>query len=193
MNDGISDAILRLRADACGLEFTGFITNARVPSPPVLEGEIWHHVQAKASGRFADGHRIETSWIANIHACGASMWVETENGSRYGILSFAPQGWIYFSNLRRTCDQIDPVPNGVPLFDLLPARHGSQSVAPGALGKIIERRLKRNSTESGREVRRAKPLRPERNPDYLKLLTEHARESIEALKSNGVNIIKHDN
>lgn len=193
MSDGISEAILRFRTDAGGLVFTGFITNVRVPSPPGLEGEVWRHIHAEPSGTFADGHRIQTSPIVYIHTCGDSIWVETNNGNRYGLLSFLPQGWKYFSALHRANYQIDPVADEAPVFDLHALKHGSKLVSTGPLGKIIERRLTRESAKFERKLGGAKPLRPYSTIDYLERVKQDAHESIEALKSQGVNIIKHDN
>ena len=73
MTDYVRDAIVKLKGDAVGVEFTGFVSNARLPSPPALEGEIWHHIHADTSGRYADGHRIKTSPIVEIHAVGNSL------------------------------------------------------------------------------------------------------------------------
>jgi hypothetical protein len=194
MNDRISDVIARLKVDSDGLAFTGFIANAHVTHPPVLEEEIWHHVHAETSGKFADGHRIQTSWIIDIHVRGESIWVDTENGSRYGIASFAPLGWRYFSVLYRAYERLDPLPVGTPIFDLQPSLcRSEQAAATGGLKRIIERRLKRRLKESESNVGNLKPLRPiPKNSAYIKQMTEHARESIDTLKRNGVNIIKHD-
>lgn len=188
MNNPIGEAITRLVADAEGLKFTGFITNARQPNPPILEGEVWQHIRAEASGEFADGHRIQTSRIAHIQANGSSLWVETESGSRYGILSFAPLGWLYFSNLHRAFSQLDPVPEGTPIFDVNPSRRCLPPLVTGALRKKVEQRLARERMATQRHIDTAKPFRPESDPDYLKERMASNRESIAALRRNGVNI-----
>ncbi|MBV6822811.1 hypothetical protein [Pseudomonas sp. PD9R] len=192
MNDGICKAIAKLRADAAGVEFTGFITNAHATHPPVLEGEIWHHLRAESSGRFADGHRIQTSSIIEIHVRGESIWVDTENGGRYGIASFAPLGWVYFSDLCRAYERLDPVPVEAPIFDLHHSCHSQIPVGSEVLGKVNERRLKQQRKEPESRVTNPKPSRPTTSPNFLKQMTEHARDSIETLKRNGVNVIKHD-
>lgn len=192
MDERIDEVIAKLNVDANGLAFTGYITNAHVIRKSVLEGDIWCHVHAKSSERFADGHRIQISWIVDIHASGESIWINTENGSRYGILSFAPLGWVYFSNLHRAYDQLDPVPIGAPSFDFHPLRHSQQPRGSGALGKVFERRSKREHLESKSKVGSPCRLRPETHLNYMKQMTEHAQESIKILKRNGVNIIKHD-
>ncbi|WP_160108097.1 hypothetical protein [Pseudomonas izuensis] len=73
MNDRICDVIARLKVDSDGLAFTGFIANAHVTHPSVLEGEIWHHVHAETAGKFVDGHRIQTPGIIEIHVRGKSI------------------------------------------------------------------------------------------------------------------------
>jgi hypothetical protein len=188
MNNEIGEAIARLVADAEGLKFTGFITNARQPNPPVLEGEVWQHIRAEASGKFADGHRIQTSCIVEIRAHGDSLWVETENGSRYGILSFAPLGWLYFSNLHRAFSQLDPAPEGTPIFDVNPSRRALPPLAIGAFREKIEQRLVRERMAPQQKVGTAKPFRPASNPDYLGERMESTHDSIAALRRNGVNI-----
>lgn len=191
MNDGIGEAIAKLRVDAGGVEFTGFITNAHISHPSVLGGEIWHHVRAESSGRFADGHRIQTSSIIEIHLRDESIWVDTENGSRYGIASFAPLGWTYLSDLYRAYVRLDPVPDEAPNFDWRHSCHSQRQVGSDALGRVIGRRLKREHEEPESRLKSPMPSRPIANSN-LKQVAEHARDSIETLKRNGVNIIKHD-
>lgn len=191
MNGEIGEAIAKLVVDSDGLEFTGFITNARLPNPPFLEGEVWHHIRAEASGRFTDGHRIRTSQIVEIRAYGDTLWIGTENGSRYGILSFTPLGWLYFSNLHRAFSQLDPVPAGTPIFDLNPSLRALQPIESGGLRYMAEKRRKRESTVARPKVDPAKPFRPESEKDYLKEMTESMQKSITLMMRNGTNIIKH--
>lgn len=95
----IERIISTLRADSGNLDFTGFVTNAYVVDG-ALRGEVWKHIRADIFGRFADGHRIETSQIIDVEARENSVWFETESGSRYGILSFTPFGMINLTKLR---------------------------------------------------------------------------------------------
>ncbi|WP_219094619.1 hypothetical protein [Pseudomonas sp. UMAB-40] len=192
MDERIAEVIAKLKADSNGLAFTGFISNAYVTHPSVLDGEIWCHAHAESSAKFSDGQRIQTSWIIEINACGESIWVETQNGSRYGIVSFAPLGWVYFSNLRRAHDRLVSAPIGPPVFDLPAQHHRQGQPISTALGKLAERRIERQGLESESKARGLKPARPKTSPDYMIRVAENARESIEALKRNGVNVIKHD-
>ena len=120
------------------------------------------------------------------------MWVDTENGSRYGIVSFAPLGWVYFSNLCREYDQLSSVVIGRPVLDL-PAQHYRQERRIStALGRLVENRIEHRWVEPESSARGLKPVRPKTSPDYMKRVKDEARESIEVLKRNGVNMIKHD-
>lgn len=92
MNDRIETEILKLKAGAPGVVFTGFVTNASVEPPAMLTGEVWCHVCADGFGTFADGHRIQTSDIVEIHGRGDSLWVTTQSGSDYGIV--VRRAWI---------------------------------------------------------------------------------------------------
>jgi len=192
MNDYVRDAIVKLKGDAVGVEFTGFVSNARLPSPPALEGEIWHHIHADTSGRYADGHRIKTSPIVEIHAVGNSLWVETEAHSRYGILSFAPLGWIYFSRMYRTTDRLDPMPDGIPIFDMSHLVADSRMLVPGISKRFLERRVKPECTISKFKSRVKQHLRPALDQDYLTRMNDHAEECREVLKRGGVRLINHE-
>lgn len=127
-------AILTLKADAHDVVFTGFISNAKVEHPAMLTGEVWAHVCADGFGTFADGHRIETSDIVQIHFRGDSIWVTTQSGSDCGILSFAPlAGRILLISIDRTYCLIP-----IPLATRLSTYHrclrkcsASQSERPG--------------------------------------------------------------
>lgn len=192
MNGFISGAIAKLKADAPDLDFTGFISNARTPSPPSIEGEIWQHHRAESSGKFSDSHRIQTSRIVDIHTRGESLWVETETGSVYGILSFTPLGWLYFSNLHRAFDQLAPTPDGTPIFDLRHMRERPKPLPSGGLKKMMERRMKREHLQSFSKIGMGQARGPELDPEFLKKRIDDTQASVAMLRRNGVKIIKHE-
>lgn len=192
MDGFIRAAIAKLKADAPESEFTGFISNTRTPCPPSIEGEIWQHRYAEFSGKFSDGHRIQTSRIIDIHTHGDSLWVETENGSLYGILSFTPLGWLYFSNLHRAFDQLAPTPDGTPIFDLRHKRESLRPLPSGGLKKMSANRVERERLQSGSKIGTGQALGPELDPDFLKKRIEETQASIAMLRRNGVKIVKHE-
>ncbi|WP_134674884.1 hypothetical protein [Pseudomonas viridiflava] len=188
MDGFIRRAIAKLRADAPEIDFTGFISDARTPAAPALEGEIWRHRRAGFAGNFSDGHWIQTSNIVGIHARGDSLWVETENGSRYGILTFAPLGWLYFSNLHRAFDQLAPTPDGTPIFDLRHMRERPEPLPSGGLNKMMEKRVKREQLQSLCKGGSGQARGPALYPDFLKKWIEDTQASVATLRRNGVKI-----
>lgn len=186
MNDKISAAILKLKADASDVAFTGFVTNARVEPPSMLAGEIWSHVNAEPSGKFADGHRIETSDIVQIHARVDSLWVITRSGSIYGILSFTSLGWTYFSDFYQAHYKLNPRNQTTPSFCMPIATAGSASLAK----KRPEKTKAESVTLTGEALKR-ELLGPEPDPNYMRQMNAFVHETVEVLKQNGVKIISH--
>jgi len=86
---------LRQLARATRTEFegpvTGYIINARIVACCCV-GQVYGHVRARADGWFQDGHTIRTSDIFRLEECRRHWICETESGSRYVIVSFAPAG-----------------------------------------------------------------------------------------------------
>lgn len=188
MDDRTKAAILKLKADAVGVVFTGFVTNAKVQPPAMLTGEVWRHVLADGLGTFADGHRIETSDIVQVHSRGDSLWVSTRSGSDYGILSFAPLGWMYFADLYKAHQRLDPHPPGSPIWHMeLP-----QERAPGL---AFERKglVRQKTGPQAVRKRKRKLLGPEENTKYMDRMAVFVDETIETFKRTGVNIPGSDN
>ncbi|KEZ69279.1 hypothetical protein AAY86_15100 [Pseudomonas amygdali pv. tabaci str. ATCC 11528] len=180
MNDRIEAAIIKLKADAAGVVFTGFVTNAHVQPPAMLKGEVWGHVCADGLGTFADGHRIETSDIVQIHARGDSLWVTTRSGSDYGILSFTPLGWTYFANFYQAHHRLDRLPPGSPTFHM--------SLPPIETFGLAKRRAEKPKLEPkslSRKARRRELLGPEGNTKYMKQMEVFVQDTIETLARNG--------
>lgn len=187
MNDKIDAAILKLKADASDVAFTGFVTNAHVEPPLMLAGEIWSHVNAEPSGKFADGHRIETSDIVQIHALGDSLWVTTRSGSIYGILSFTPLGWTYLSDFYQAHYKLNPRNQTTTSFYMPSPTAGN--------ARLAKRRPERTKTESVRLTGKAlkrELLGPKPDPKYMSQMNAFVHETVEVLKRNGVKITSHE-
>lgn len=185
MNDRIQAEILKLKADAIGVVFTGFITHARVESPATLTGEVWSHVCSDGFGNFADGHRIETSDICEIHSRGESVWVTTRSGSDYGILSFAPLGWTYFADIYKAHLRLDKHVPGSPIWYM--------TLSPERAPSMAKRSRKRASGEPeshNAEVRKREVLGPKENTNYVDQMEVFVTKTIETLEQNGVNTFK---
>lgn len=185
MNDRIQVEILKLKVDAIGVVFTGFITHARVEPPAMLTGEVWGHVCADGFGNFADGHRIETSDIREIHSRGDSVWVTTRSGSDYGILSFAPLGWTYFADIYKAHFRLDHHVPGSPIWymTLSPERGPSMAIKP-------RKRPSREPESHNAEVRKRERLGPKENTKYMDQMEVFVNKTIETLEQNGVNTFK---
>ena len=185
MNDRIQAEILKLKADAIGVVFTGFITHARVEPPAMLTGEVWGHVCADGFGNFADGHRIETSDISEIHSRGESLWITTRSGSDYGILSFASLGWTYFAELYKAHLQLDQHVPSSPLWHmtLSPER------VPGLARKPRERSRRELESHNAKVLKRDL-LGPEENTKYMDQMQAFVDNTIGTLERNGVNTFK---
>jgi hypothetical protein len=181
MMSDINAAIRRLQHDSGNLPFTGYLTNVRVEEPPCARGEIWRHVAAEESGKFADGHLVETSGIAQIEIRRQSIWVVTENNSRYGILSFAPVGWLYFSEMLQLNARLEPNTE-VPSFrmDLT-----SDDLPPPKLA-VRRARSSDDSGDRGSAGRKRKPGYPEIDPRAYQSRLDATEALIDALKQNGV-------
>lgn len=186
------NAISRLIVDSRGVAFTGFVTYARMEPPPVLVGEVWRHASAEASGRFADGRRIHTSHVIEAHFAGDSVWVVTETGSAYGIISFAPLGWQWFGELMRMGDDRPFSPlcviHGEPLFTTPP----STPLESRPFGD-----LKRRNPASAREpspgTGKRHPFRPPSDAKYVQQIKDHFDKSIAALRKHGVSTPQQGN
>lgn len=185
MNDRIEAEILKLKANAGGVVFTGFVANAEVKPPAMLTGEVWGHVCADGFGSFADGHRIETSDIVQIHARGDSLWVTTQSGSDYGILSVTPLGWRYLADLYQADHRLDPQPPGSPAFHMQ-----SPTVERSSLVKKRCEKPRPESTPLGRKARKHELLGPEGNTKYLKQMEAFVQDTIETLERNGVTTFR---
>ncbi len=185
MNDRIQSEILKLKADAIGVVFTGFITHARVEPPAMLTGEVWGHVCADGFGNLADGHRIETSDICEIHSRGESVWVTTQSGSDYGILSFAPLGWTYFADIYKAHLRLDQHVSGSPIWDMTLSPERVPSVA-----KKPRKRPHREPESEEAEVRKREILGPKENTKYMDQMEVFVNETIETLEQNGVETFK---
>lgn len=184
MNDRIEAAILKLKANAGGVVFTGFVSNAQVEHPAMLTGEIWSHVCADGFGTFANGHRIETSDIVQIHARGDSLWVTTRSGSDYGILSFTPLGWTYFANFYQAHHRLDRLPPGSPTFHMsLP------HVETFGLAKKRGKKPKLESASLSRKARKQELLGPDGNTKYMKQMEAFVQDTIGTLARSGVRTV----
>lgn len=185
MNDEISAAILKLKADAAGVVFTGFVTNAHIEPEPsaILTGEVWAHVCADGFGTFGDGHRIETSEIVQIHARGNSMWITTQSGSDYGILSFTPLGWTYLAAFYQAHHRLDQLPPGSPTFHM-----PSPPVRAFGLAKKLKEKPKCESVQLNRNALKRELFGPQTDTTYLDKMEVFVQGTIETLKRNGVKI-----
>ena len=185
MNDEISAAILKLKADAAGVVFTGFVTNAHIePEPPaILTGEVWAHVCADGFGTFGDGHRIETTDIVQIHARGDSMWITTGSGSDYGILSFSPLGWTYLAAFYQAHHRLDQLPPGSPTFHM-----PSPPVQAFGLAKKLKDKPKSAPVALKRNTLKRELLGPQTNTKYMDQMEVYVQGTIETLKRNGMKV-----
>ncbi|SDU32515.1 hypothetical protein [Pseudomonas yamanorum] len=185
MDDRIEAAIFKLKANAGGVVFTGFVSNAEIKSPAMLTGEVWSHVLADGFGGFADGHRIETSDIVQIHARGDSLWITTQSGSDYGILSFTPLGWRYLADLYQADRRLDPQSPGTPVFHM-------QSPTVETFG-LVKKRCEENKLKFAplsRKARKHELLGPEGDTKYLKRMEAFVQDTIETLERNGVTTFR---
>ena len=187
MNAEIRAAIIKLKADAAGVVFTGFVTNADVESHAGLTGEIWAHVCADGFGTFGDGHRIVTSTIVQIHSSRDSLWVGTESGSTYGILSFAPLGWIFFSDFHQTRNRLDPLPPDSPAFRMARKRDEFPKLA-----KMLGERPVPESALPGRKILKRELRGPEENTKYKDQMDVFVQETIETFERIGVKIPRQE-
>lgn len=181
----IDDAIVNLINASGGLVFTGYITGARLHRNWALEGEVWQHQRASPSGLFADGHRIQTSNLDEVHIAGGCVWVVTENQSRYGVLSFSPTGWRWLSELIRNGDDR-------PFCPLL-VDHDADGAAvqPTSDGEALTWRptsqLKPKLDETPKKGNTTRnPFRPPPQTAQLKQAQDHFDKSIAALRRHGM-------
>ncbi|WP_411705283.1 hypothetical protein [Edaphovirga cremea] len=186
MNYEISAAIIKLKAEATGVVFTGFVTNAHVQPPAMLKGEVWGHVCADGFGTFADNHRIETSDITHIHVRGASMWVITQSGSVYGILSFTPLGWTYFADFYQAHHWLNPLPPGSATFHMSLAPND-----PPGLSKRLKKEPRQQSVPLSRKELRRELRGPDTNTRYMDKMEVFIQETTKVLERNGMEITKH--
>jgi len=187
MSDAIDEAILRLKGDASEVIFTGYVTNAYVEHSSSLIGEVWRHAGADELGKFADGHCIETSAIAQIHTRGESLWVITESGSTYGILSFTPLGWTYFSHFYVTHSRLDSVAACIPSFYM-----PSPATSHVGLGRAFLKRTKTVPKEHFPQPTTRAIRGPEPDLDYIRRMSVHAQDTLETLKRNGVKTTDYE-
>lgn len=168
----IENVVSALNTDSGELEFTGFVTNARVIAQCALEGEVWRHRRASLSGEFADGHRIQTSRIVDVHVVNNSVWVETETGSRYGILSFSSTG---LRDLLRLLDKRAhrDVIGGCSVHEK------TYEVTKAALSNTRPKR--RPAAQLNSEGRH--PLRPPANPDYIPQVKAHFDKQMAGIRA----------
>ncbi|WP_277960735.1 hypothetical protein [Pseudomonas sp. RIT-To-2] len=185
MTPGVENAISQLITDSCGIEFTGFITIARVAPPPLLAGEVWRHVRAEPSGLFADGHRIQTSQVVEVHFAGDSVWVVTETGSRYGIISFAASGWQWFFNLMRESDRRPTSPECVIHHEEVSPVIGKGSLKPRSLKLPARPKVVPVDVDSSREGKRH-PFRPPSDAKYLQQIEANFDRTIAELREHGL-------
>ncbi|MEE4747329.1 hypothetical protein V2K65_10300 [Pseudomonas alliivorans] len=166
----IESIISALVADSGNADFTGYLSNAHVVDDSRLSGEVWRHQRASSAGEFADGHLIETSRIVRVYTAGTSVWIDTESGSRYGILSFTPLGMRDLLSLGGQ-DGLDH-----PLSARPAAKEKSMS-RKGLAGVKPKRRTAAPVKGNGRH-----PLRPPANPDYIKQISEHFHRQLEGIR-----------
>nr|WP_314531685.1 hypothetical protein [uncultured Pseudomonas sp.] len=185
MNEEISAAILKLKADAAGVVFTGFVTNVHIePGPPaILTGEVWAHVCTDGFGTFSDGHRIETSEIVQIHASGDSVWITTQSGSDYGILSFAPLGWTYLAAFYQAHYRLNQLPPGSPTFHLV-----SPPEQTFGLAKKLKDKPKFAHVPLNRNTLKRELLGPQTDKKYMDQMEVFVQGAIETLKRNGMKV-----
>lgn len=185
MNDRIEAAIFKLKAHAGEMVFTGFVANAEVKPPAMLTGEIWNHVCADGFGSFADGHQIETSDIVQINSRGDSLWITTQSGSDYGILSFAPLGWLYLADLYQAHHRLDPQSPRSPAFQMQ-----SPPVNTSCSVRKRPEKSEMKSAPLSRIARKHELLGPEGNTEYLKKMEAYVQDTIETLERNGVTTFR---
>lgn len=167
----IESIISALVVDSGNADFTGYVSNAHVVEDSLLSGEVWRHQRAAPSGEFADSHLIETSRIVRVYTAGTSVWIDTESGSKYGILSFTPLGMRDLLSLGGQ--------NGLdhPL-SARPAADKEKSMSKqGPVGAKPKRRTAAPAKNKGRH-----PLRPPANPDYIKQISEHFHRQLEGIR-----------
>lgn len=191
MRKAIDIGIAKLISDSGCQNFTGFIANAHIKDIPIVEGEIWDHAGAGVSDQFTDGCRIRTSALIEIHSYDSSLWVVTKDGSRYGILSFAALGWIYFINMYRAYDRLDPTPANTPRLFMrdFPDQQSGEEITPSKL-RAVKIKAELGKLES--RLKKPKPLRPAKDPNELKRLMEQVEATIDTLKRNGVAMNGHE-
>lgn len=187
MDDRTNAAILKLKAEAPEIAFTGFITDAEFRSPAMLTGVIWAHVRADGSGIFADGHRIQTSDIVHIHVRGDSLWATTRSGSNYGVISFTPFGWTYFSDLCKSSARLDPQVPGSPIVHLPIV----SEITPG-LAKRKTTPISEPAPLSGTSKKRGLG-RPEQEMDHKDQYAALIKEVTEMLERNRIKLDKTRN
>lgn len=161
-----------LNSDSGELEFTGFVTNARVIGQCALEGEVWRHQRASLSGEFADGHRIQTSRIVEVHVVNNSVWVDTETGSRYGILSFSPTSLRDLLRLLDKRAHRDVIGGGS-------VHEKTHEVTKAALSNTRPKR--RPAARLNSEGRH--PFRPPANPDYIPKVKAHFDKKMAGIRA----------
>lgn len=167
----IEEVIGRLRIDSNRKDFTGFIANAHVVNRS-LQGEVWRHQRAEPSGRFADGHRIQTSRVIEVHTAGESVWVETESGSLYGILSFTALGLKDLLGLRDLDGFAHFVGFGIETFTV-----GRNAIPFDGSGiRLKEEGVKKRAPSS------SKLLRPPINTEFVQQAKSLFERQLEDLK-----------
>lgn len=173
----IEKLISNLRSDSNHIEFTGFVTNAHIIDTS-LRGEIWHHEKAEPSGRFADGHLIETSRIIDVETRGNSVWFDTESGSRYGVLSFSPMGMIHLASIR----DVDGFPFWPPKekhqYPVRKIKNG------GTLKEFVSKRSKVRSPESTS----SHPFRPKSDPAQIERYKAQFEETLKSINLNNTKL-----
>ncbi|ROM89384.1 hypothetical protein [Pseudomonas brassicacearum] len=146
MEESIDDKIAHLKHDSGIERFTGFVSYATVDQSETLSGHIWRHIDASKEGEFADGHKIITSPVVAIYGVKQSLWVETETGSLYGILSLAPLGWLSISALYKAHQRLESVPAHAPDFYL----KRSSDPLPPMKGRTLKEKKRPHSTAAVR-------------------------------------------
>jgi hypothetical protein len=173
MEESIDDKIARLKHDSGIERFTGFVSYATVDQSEMLSGHIWKHIGASEEGEFADGHKIITSSVVAIYGAKQSLWVKTETGSLYGILSLAPLGWLSISDLYKAHQRLDSVPAHAPDFYL----KRSSDPLPPMKGRTLKEKKRSHSTAAVRSDGR---LGSTITPAYRDFINE----SIAQIRSN---------
>ncbi|MFK3973606.1 hypothetical protein ACI2KS_23080 [Pseudomonas sp. NPDC087358] len=183
MLETFEDAMARLRDDSGIESFTAYIADANIQPSLRLVGRVWQHVRVTPEGQFSDGQRIVTAVISLIRVSGDSIWIETETGGVYGIISFAPLGWTHIGSLYKAHQALEP---GRPLKpDFIVDRLHDIDYSKLFRPKKVTKASPRVPTSVDGHVGR--PRRPQIDPQYPEKLASDIRAMVAQIATNTAN------